>query len=123
MPFNLKNLRISNHIKNEPLGRVLRSRLHHWLFERPVTARVRPSGTDTGGRHVARASDLVLRNVNTGAFEVYNIANNQLMAPRPWDKSAWIGSSAGLAVDRPSGVVAGSSDQLVREMAASRAMD
>jgi hypothetical protein len=28
--------------------------------------------------HAAGASDLVLRNVNTGAFEVYDIANNQL---------------------------------------------
>jgi hypothetical protein len=28
--------------------------------------------------HAAGGSDLVLRNVNTGAFEVYNIANNQI---------------------------------------------
>ncbi len=28
--------------------------------------------------HAPGASDLVLRNVNTGAFEVYDIANNQL---------------------------------------------
>jgi hypothetical protein len=28
--------------------------------------------------HAAGASDLVLRNVNTGAFEVYDIVNNQL---------------------------------------------
>jgi hypothetical protein len=27
--------------------------------------------------HAAGASDLVMRNVNTGAFEVYDIANNQ----------------------------------------------
>ncbi|HMC09881.1 MAG TPA: hypothetical protein VKH44_01270, partial [Pirellulaceae bacterium] len=31
----------------------------------------------------ADASDLVLRNVNTGAFQVYNIANNQLMGSAP----------------------------------------
>ena len=29
------------------------------------------------------ASDLVLRNVNTGAFQVYNIANNQLTGSAP----------------------------------------
>jgi hypothetical protein len=28
--------------------------------------------------HAPGASDLVLRNVNTGAFQVYDIANNQL---------------------------------------------
>ena len=28
--------------------------------------------------HAAGASDLVLRNIDTGAFEVYDIANNQL---------------------------------------------
>jgi hypothetical protein len=31
--------------------------------------------------HAAGASDLVLRNVNTGAFEGYDIANNQLTGP------------------------------------------
>ena len=45
--------------------------------------------------HAAGASDLVLRNVNTGAFEVYDIANNQITsAPPAWVRSAWIGSSA-----------------------------
>jgi hypothetical protein len=34
--------------------------------------------------HAAGASDLVLRNVNTGAFEVYDIANNQLTGAAPF---------------------------------------
>ena len=33
--------------------------------------------------HAPGASDLVLRNVNTGAFEVYDIANNQLTGAAP----------------------------------------
>src|SRR5262249_12309799 len=33
-----------------------------------------------GPMNGAGTSDMVLRNVNTGAFEVYDIANNQLMA-------------------------------------------
>jgi hypothetical protein len=33
--------------------------------------------------HAPGASDLVLRNVNTGAFQVYNIANNQLIGSAP----------------------------------------
>ena len=35
------------------------------------------------GLQSADASDLVVRNVNTGAFQVYNIANNQLMGSAP----------------------------------------
>jgi len=33
--------------------------------------------------HATGASDLVLRNVNTGAFEVYDITNNQLTGAAP----------------------------------------
>jgi hypothetical protein len=32
---------------------------------------------------IADASDLVLRNVNPGAFQAYNIANNQLTGSAP----------------------------------------
>jgi hypothetical protein len=55
--------------------------------------------------HAPGASDLVLRNVNTGQFEVYDIANNQLIGaaslgavgldwqlapiPRPAPRAAW----------------------------------
>jgi hypothetical protein len=46
--------------------------------------------------HAAGASDLVLRNVNTGAFEVYDIANNQLTGAAPLDASLDnIGASRG----------------------------
>jgi hypothetical protein len=44
--------------------------------------------------HAAGASDLVLRNVSTGAFEIYHIANNQITGAACWAKSGWIGSSA-----------------------------
>ncbi len=33
-----------------------------------------------GPMHGPGTSDMVLRNVNTGAFEVYDIANNQITA-------------------------------------------
>jgi len=36
-----------------------------------------------GSVHGAGESDLVLRNQNTGAFEVYDIANNQLTGAAP----------------------------------------
>jgi hypothetical protein len=48
--------------------------------------------------HAAGASDLVLRNVNTGAFEVYDIANNQLTGAASLGRSAWIGKPV---VSRP----------------------
>jgi hypothetical protein len=45
--------------------------------------------------HASGASDLVLRNVNTGQFEVYDIAGNTRLSGLPaWVRSAWIGSLA-----------------------------
>jgi hypothetical protein len=38
--------------------------------------------------HAVGASDLVLRNVNSGAFEVYDIANDQLTGAGRWAQSA-----------------------------------
>ena len=44
--------------------------------------------------HAAGASDLVLRNVNTGQFEVYDIVNNQIRRPSTLARSAWISNLA-----------------------------
>jgi hypothetical protein len=41
--------------------------------------------------HAAGASDLVLRNANSGTFEVYDIAGNTLVGALPWVRLAWIG--------------------------------
>jgi hypothetical protein len=39
-------------------------------------------------------SDLVLRNVNTGTFEVYDISNNMITSATNWARSGWISRSA-----------------------------
>src|SRR5262249_26052796 len=70
--------------------------------------------------HAAGASDLVLRNVNTGAFEVYDIANNQLTGAAPLGAVGLDWQLGGLAVDPPSGPMSssdGSTSQLVQAMA------
>src|SRR5262249_12071493 len=53
--------------------------------------------------HSAGASDLVLRNVNSGAFEVYDIANNQLIGAASLGAVGLDWSLGGFAVDPPSG--------------------
>jgi hypothetical protein len=68
--------------------------------------------------HAAGASDLVLRNVNTGAFEVYDIANNQITGAAPLGSVGLDWQLGGFAADPPTG--SGSSDstsQLVQAMA------
>jgi hypothetical protein len=68
----------------------------------------------------AGASDLVLRNVNTGQFEVYDIAGNQLVGAASLGAVGLDWQLGGLAVDPPTGAGAftdGSSDQLVQAMA------
>jgi hypothetical protein len=70
--------------------------------------------------HAAGASDLVLRNVTTGAFEVYDIANNALTNAAPLGQVGLDWQLGGLAVDPPTGAgtfAGGSSDQLVQAMA------
>jgi hypothetical protein len=69
------------------------------------------------------ASDLVLRNVNTGAFEVYNIANNQITGAASLGQVGLDWQLGGFAADPPTGSM-GSSDgqpaanaQLVQAMA------
>jgi hypothetical protein len=68
------------------------------------------------------ASDLVLRNVNTGAFQVYNIANNQITGSAPLGTVGLEWQLGGFAPSSPTGAM-GSSDaasnaQLVQAMAA-----
>jgi hypothetical protein len=49
----------------------------------------------------AGTSDLILRNVNTGAFEVYNIANNQLTGAAPLGSVGLDWQLGGFAADPP----------------------
>jgi hypothetical protein len=77
--------------------------------------------------HDATSSDLVLRNVNTGAFQVYNIADNQLMGSASLGAVglasqlggfAAIGSVPPEVADVPqSGAMGASTAQLVQAMA------
>jgi hypothetical protein len=69
--------------------------------------------------HGPAASDLVLRNVNTGAFEVYDIANNQLTGAAPLGSVGLDWQLGGFAADPPSASMggSGSTSQLVQAMA------
>jgi hypothetical protein len=63
---------------------------------------------------------LVLRNVNTGAFEVYDIANNQITGAAPLGAVGLDWQLGGFAADPPSASGAfadNSNDQLVQAMA------
>src|SRR5437868_15332766 len=70
--------------------------------------------------HAAGASDLVLRNVNSGAFEVYDIAGNILVGAASLGAVGLDWQLGGFAVDPPRASM-GSSDastsQLVQAMA------
>jgi hypothetical protein len=68
----------------------------------------------------AGTSDLVLRNVNSGAFEVYDIANNQLTGAAPLGAVGTDWQLGGFAADPPTasmGSSDGSASQLVQAMA------
>src|SRR5213083_1091329 len=72
--------------------------------------------------HAAGASDLVLRNVNTGQFEVYDIANNQITGAALLGAVGLDWQLGGFALDPPTASTAamGSSSQvgqLVQAMA------
>jgi len=54
-----------------------------------------------GPIHAAGASDLVLRNVNTGQFEVYDIAGNTLVGAASLGTVGLDWQLGGLAVDPP----------------------
>jgi hypothetical protein len=64
--------------------------------------------------HAAGASDLVLRNVNTGTFEVYDIANNQLMGAGSLGQVGPDWQVGGFAADPPTGAT-GSSGSSCRQ--------
>jgi len=68
------------------------------------------------------ASDMVLRNINTGAFEVYDIANNQITGAAPLGTVGLDWQVGGFAANAPtasSAAMGGSSQvgQLVQAMA------
>ena len=63
--------------------------------------------------HAPRASDLVLRNVNTGAFEVYDIAGNTLVGAASLGQVGLDWQLGGFAVDPPI-TSDGSTSQLVQ---------
>jgi hypothetical protein len=69
--------------------------------------------------HAPGASDLVLRNVNTGAFEVYDIANNQLTGAANLGQIGLGWQLGGFAADPPTSAMGslGSASQLVQAMA------
>src|SRR5262249_55111807 len=64
-------------------------------------------------------SDLVLRNVISGAFEVYDIANNQITGAASLGQVGLDWQLGGLAADPPAGVMGGAdaNAQLVQAMA------
>src|ERR1700749_4338784 len=70
--------------------------------------------------HQMRASDLVLRNVNSGAFEVYDIAGNTLVGAASLGAVGLDWQLGGFAVDPPTGAMGslnGPTSQLVQAMA------
>ncbi|MFZ2068550.1 MAG: hypothetical protein WAV27_21470, partial [Xanthobacteraceae bacterium] len=69
----------------------------------------------------AGTSDMLMRNSNTGAFEVYDIANNQLTGAAPMGQIGLEWSVAGMATDPPSAAPA--SAQFVQAMATSASND
>ena len=69
-----------------------------------------------GPVHGAGESDLVLRNKNTGAFEVYDIANNQLTGAAPLGAVGTDWQLGGFAADPPTASM-GSSDNSTSQLA------
>jgi probable HAF family extracellular repeat protein len=72
-----------------------------------------------GGFFGSDTTDLVLRNVNTGAFEVYDIANNMITSAASLGQVGLDWQLGGFAVDPPTGSMgsSGSTSQLVQAMA------
>jgi hypothetical protein len=69
--------------------------------------------------HGPGTSDLVLRNVTSGAFEVYDIANNQITGAVSLGQVGLEWQLGGLAADPPAGAMGGANAnaQLVQAMA------
>src|SRR5262249_15147246 len=76
-------------------------------------------------RGAGAASDLVLRNVNTSALQVYNIANNQLIGSASLGATGADWQLGGFAADPPTGSAdsTGSSDDLLGSSSQATAMD
>jgi hypothetical protein len=70
--------------------------------------------------HGPGTSDLVLRNINTGAFQVYNIAGNTLVGSASLGAAGLDWQLGGFAADPPTGTMGSfdtSTTQLVQAMA------
>jgi hypothetical protein len=68
---------------------------------RPPPSGVRAQFAGIGPVHGAGESDLVLRNVNTGAFEVYDIAGNTLVGAASLGAVGLDWQMGGFAADPP----------------------
>src|SRR6476660_5104423 len=76
--------------------------------------------SDDSTSQLVQASDLVLRNVNSGAFQVYNIANNQLTGSASLGAAGldWhLGGFAAISPTASMGSSDASTSQLVQAMA------
>jgi hypothetical protein len=88
----------------------------------PSSARSGSTGSSRASPRFTQlgASDLVLRNVNSGAFEVYDIANKQITGAALLGTVGLDWQFGGFAADPSTGAVAsldGSTSQLVQAMA------
>src|SRR6266446_8302057 len=81
-----------------------------WIFRSPACF---------GPFHAPGASDMILRNVNTGQFEVYDIVNNQITTANSLGAVGLDFQVGGFAADPPTGAMGrtGSTSQLVQAMA------
>ena len=77
------------------------------------------SSTGIASVHAPGASDLILRNVNTVAFEVYDIAGNALVGAASLGAVGLDWQLGGFAVDPPTASIGDASEvaQLVQAMA------
>ena len=69
-----------------------------------------------GSINGAGSSDMLMRNSNTGAFEIYDITNNQLTTAASMGQVGLEWSVAGIATDPPPGAAA-ANGQLAQAMA------
>jgi hypothetical protein len=92
----------------------------YWGHFSAKSLEISTNGSDRSESGSPGASDLVLRNVNSGAFEVYDIANNTLTGAAPLGSVGLDWQLGGFAVDPPTGSGSSgstSTSQLVQAMA------
>jgi hypothetical protein len=65
----------------------------------------------------ANETDMLMRNSNTGAFEVYDISHNAITSAAPIGQVGFEWTVAGIAADPPAGIAAASTAQLVQTVA------